>query len=162
MGAKAKWPAPPPLLASQSERWGGAIQWRPPEFFQVPKMSYVIAWLGQKKINWGYGFAFYSRKDDFGRQRPSGQLLPPYWLLNRRDGGRGLSSGDPSNFSKPPNVIWYCLIRSEKNKLGLWFCFLFKEGQFWRFWPEKPSDPAVFDLKLHSPSPEFFHSPLDI
>ena len=160
MGTKAKWPAPPPLLASQSERWGGGYPVETP------------------------------------------------WI-----------------FPGPQNVIWYCLIRSEKNKLGLWICFLFKKGWFWpakakwpapppllafqlERWgggypvetppiflspqmsydiawlgqkkievmvllfiqgrtilmilPEKPSNPPIFDLKLHSPSHEFFHSPLDI
>ena len=45
IGAKVKWPAPPPLLASQLERLGGGgvFQWRPSEFFQEPQMLYDIA-----------------------------------------------------------------------------------------------------------------------
>ena len=52
--------SPPHWLLNQRDGGaGGAIQWRPPEFFQAPQLSYDIAWLGQKKKNWGYGFALY-------------------------------------------------------------------------------------------------------
>ena len=42
MGTKAKWPAPPPYWLLNRRDGGGAIQWRPPEFFQALKMSYDI------------------------------------------------------------------------------------------------------------------------
>ena len=45
-------------------------------------MSYVIAWLGQKKINWGYGFAFYSRKDNFDNFGRKSLQIQPFSTLN--------------------------------------------------------------------------------
>ena len=100
-----------PLIGfSIGEMGGGGYPVETPPIFPSPQMLYDIAWLGQKKINWGYGFAFYSRKDNFDDFGRKSLQIQPFSTLNYIP--------PPLNFSIHPLTYSIALLCPKKSEFG--------------------------------------------
>ena len=152
IGAKVKWPAPPPLLASQLERWGGGYPVETPWIF--PRTPNVVWYclIRSEKLNWGFGFAFYSRKDGFDNFGRKSLQIQPFSTWNYIP--------PPLNFSICPLTYSIALFCEKKRIWRLWFCYQLEEGRHRRFWPKNALKSSLFQPKITFPVLEFFHSSL--